>query len=467
VSRCLHILVCALVIAALFLSPGPAAAFGEFGIKDEAELGEKFKILMQAQFPLIKDPYVLHFVEDILDRVEQVMPPQPFPLQVNVLLDSSINAFAAPAGYVFVNSGLILSMDREDEVAAVIAHELAHVTERHLAQHIQQSQMISIGTLVGVLAGALLGGGGSALGQALAVGSLAGGQAAALKFSRDDEREADQLGLRFLTQAGYEPEAMMRTFERMLKKKRLSGSSTPPAYMLTHPGLNERVGSIQDLAQHFQAQSPLAQQDPEVFARVKMLLSTKYAPNPEQSSVVGQADQDLDCLQLLGKAMALARLNRMGQAEHSLQKALACNGDHPLWLREAGWFAFQSGEYRKAKKILDQALNRDQSDYLARYYRARVLAETGSRARAVEDLRRVLKSVPEDGQVHRTLGRIVGQSGDHFLGYLHLAYSKMYAHDLEEADRYMQQARDLAQTPVQKEKVQKLKEEYSRRKEIL
>ena len=466
-SRCRHILVCIAIIISLVFPPQLAAAFGEFGIKDEAELGEKFKILMQAKFPLVKDPYILHFVQEILDRIQGAMPPQPFPPKINVLLDSSINAFAAPAGYVFVHTGLIQAMDRKDELAAVIAHELAHVTERHIAQHIEQSQMISIGTLVGLLAGALLGGGGSALGQALAVGSMAGGQAAALKFSRDDEREADRMGLNFLTQAGFGPEAMMRTFQQMLEKKRLSGSSNPPAYMLTHPGLNERIGSIQDLVKHFQPQPPLADPDPEGFARVKMLLSTKYTPNPGQSPLLNTDDETLDCLQLLGKAIVLARLNRMGQAKHLLDKALTCNRDHPLWLREAGWLAFQRGDYQQAQSLLDQALEHDSGDYLARYYRARVLAETGSRSQAVQDLNRVLTSVPEDWQVHRTLGRVVGQSGDHFLGYLHLAYSMLYAHRLEETDRYLEQARNLAQTPAQKEKVKELEEEYTQRKEVL
>lgn len=443
------------------------AAFGNFGVKDEAELGKKFKILMQAKFPLVKDPYVLHYIQDVTNRVKSSMPPQPFPIEINVMLDPSINAFAAPAGYVFVNTGLIQQMEHEDEIAAVIAHELAHVSERHIAQRIAQSQVLSIGTLVGVLAGALLGAGGSALGQALAVGSMAGSQAASLKYSRDDEREADRLGLQFLTQAGYQPQGMMRTFEHMLEQMRMSGSSAPPAYMLTHPGLNERIGSVQDMVHHYQPQTPLAEEDSDALDQLQMLIRTKYTPNPGQCSLVGTDDAELSCLELLGKGIALTRLHRMSQADQTFDRALQCAQHHPLWLREAGWFAFQNGDYERARSLLDQALDANQGDYLARYYRARVLAETGSSQKAEEDLQEVLKSAPEDWQVHRTLARIVGQSGDHFHGYLHLAYSNLYAHRMEETARFLDQARELAKTPVQKEEVRQLEEEYEERKEIL
>lgn len=466
-TRCRHILVWTMLAVLIVIHPRPGSAFGEFGIKDEAELGEKFEILMQARFPLVKDPYVVNYLEDILDRVKPALPPQPFPVRIQVMLDSSVNAFAAPAGYVFVNSGLIELMQGEDEIAAVVAHELAHVSERHIAQNIEQSKKLSLVTLAGVLAGALLGAGGSELGQALSIGSLAGGQAAALKFSRDDEREADRIGLSFLTQAGYEPEAMMRTFQHMLQQMRMSGHNTPPAYMLTHPGLNERIGSVQDMVDSFQPKPPLAREDAQALARVKVLLETKYSRRPGQSSLLHKADDELNCLQLLGKGIVQARLNRMSRAEESFQQALNCGQDHPLWLREAGWFAFQAGDYQRAGTLLDKALNKDRGDYLARYYRARVLAETGATSQAVDDLELVLQSVPDDSQVHRTLGRIVGQSGDHFLGYLHLAYAHLYAHRMEETARFLDQARELAETAAQKDKVRRLEEKYTQRKEIL
>lgn len=190
-----HRLVISLVLIFTLAVPLPVqAGFMDFSIKDEAELGRKFNALIRSRFPLIEDPLITDYVRDMLQDILGTMPPQPFPVTVSVLLDNSINAFAAPAGYVFLNSGLILQMEHSSEIAAVLAHELAHVSQRHIARNIERSKMLSIGTLVGVLAGAMLSGSSEA-GEALAMGSLAGGQAAALKYSRDDEREADHIGL--------------------------------------------------------------------------------------------------------------------------------------------------------------------------------------------------------------------------------------------------------------------------------
>ena len=454
-----------LLILSLSL-PSNLWAFGRFGIQDEAELGKEFQVLMQAKFPVIKDPIVVDYIQGLLDRVRQGMPPQPFALTLSVLLDPSINAFAAPAGYVFINTGLIQEMEDEGELAAVLAHELAHVAERHISQRIEQSQLVSIGTLVGVLAGALLGGGGSALGEALAVGSMATGQAASLKYSRDDEREADRMGLHFLTQAGYDPMAMKHSFEHIKENMRMSGTTTPPAYMLTHPGLNERIGSVQDVARHFPPKNPLAKKDNQTLERIKLLLQTKYTPTPGDCPLLSQATSDLTCLQVLGKAIVQARLNRMQEAEATFAQALDCRNRDALWLREAGWFAFEQGNYQRALNLLNQALREDAGDYLTRYYRARVLAETGATAQAVTDLRLVLQSVPEEEEVHRTLGRVVGRSGDHFHGYLHLAYASLYDHKPKETASYWKKAKELASGPGQKDALERFETQYEERQKI-
>ncbi|MDD4649498.1 MAG: M48 family metalloprotease, partial [Desulfoplanes sp.] len=145
-SRCAMVLFIFFITASSVLAPvsaSCAALFGEFTISDEAELGRKFNVMFRAHFPLIEDPEVVDYIRDLTLSVVKVMPPMLFPITINVVRDTSMNAFATAAGYVFVFSGLILNLDNEAEVVGVIAHELAHVSQRHIAQSIEQSQIFN------------------------------------------------------------------------------------------------------------------------------------------------------------------------------------------------------------------------------------------------------------------------------------------------------------------------------------
>ncbi|MFP4398012.1 MAG: M48 family metalloprotease, partial [Desulfonatronovibrio sp.] len=176
----------------LILPPAEAGSsvFGEFTISDEAELGEEAHRMIRSRLDVIEDPEITGYIKDLASRLAESAPPQPFPVTVDVVNHNAVNAFATVAGYMVIFSGLILNMDTESELASIIAHELAHITQRHIARNIERSKLISIGTLVGLLAGAFIG---SEAGEAVAAGSIAGGQSAVLKYSREDEQEADQV----------------------------------------------------------------------------------------------------------------------------------------------------------------------------------------------------------------------------------------------------------------------------------
>ena len=185
-------LVAVILSFALFLQgaiPVQAALFGSFGVKDEKELGRKFDVLVRSRMPLVEDPEIKGYIQSIVDRLSKTFPPQPFPFTANVLLHNSMNAFAVPGGSVFVHTGLIMQLDHESELAGVLGHELAHVTQRHIATRMERAQAVTIGSLVGALAAALLGGGQGS--GAIFAGSVAAGQAAMLNYSRMDEPEAD------------------------------------------------------------------------------------------------------------------------------------------------------------------------------------------------------------------------------------------------------------------------------------
>ena len=193
-------LLCGLLALAIILGPVlPAKAFFDFTLSDEIELGRKFSILVKSQLPLVDDPEVKNYVTGIVQRLLDNIPQQPYTFEVNVLMAKPINAFAAPGGFIFVFTGLILAMDNESQLAGVLAHELAHVTQRHIALRIERGQIIGLLSTILALGGMFLGGSGK--GAAMA-GSMAAGQAAMLNYSRIDEADADHVGLSYLIAAG-------------------------------------------------------------------------------------------------------------------------------------------------------------------------------------------------------------------------------------------------------------------------
>ena len=448
----------------LWTAPQSArAGLIDFSIQEEVELGREFNVLIRTQFPVIYDPVINGYLNDLLHRISSSMPPQPFSLSISLIKDKSLNAFAAPAGYLFLHTGLILAMEQEAELAGVIAHELAHVSQRHLAERIGQSKLIALGTLAGMLAGAMLGGTGD-LGQAVSMGSVAGGQAAALKYTRDNEREADQIGLNYLMGSGFNGRGMLQSFKRIQEHNLLGGVNRPPDYMLTHPGIPERIHSLEDrLAGGNQDQEPGPAGSSE-FPKIKMLIRSKYADAAQAVGHYQNQDKPLGCLDFLGMGIALERQNRVRQAEDYFQKALECEDLASLVHRELGRFYFLIGNYSQGLAFLDTAIAAEPDDYLSLYYKARILTETGELDRAVAVLERLRIYLPELSEIHTLLGQVYGRRGDSFKGFLHLAYSALFANRKAQTEQYLEKVRPLAQTEAQQEALKAFMERYSQRK---
>ena len=133
---CISVLISLSLVLEGFRPAHASFFFGGVGIKDEVEMGRKFDVLVRSQLPMIDDPEVSMYVRSIVDRLLSVLPPQPFKYTTGVIRNNTLNAFAVPGGYVYVFSGLIMNFDTESELAGVLAHELAHVTQRHVAARI-------------------------------------------------------------------------------------------------------------------------------------------------------------------------------------------------------------------------------------------------------------------------------------------------------------------------------------------
>lgn len=209
-------------------------------LAQEQALGREILKEIRRNLPLVDDVEISSYVRSLGLRLVASSPDAQPDFHFLVVEDRAINAFATPGGVVVVNAGLLLAARNEAEVAAVVAHEIAHVTQRHLARMYAGSDRVDIATGLGILAAILVSAYSSELAEAALYSSVAAGAQQRLNFSRANEQEADRIGIVTLANAGFEPHAMPDFFERL---QRLSFSSPDaiPEYLSTHPVTTSRI----------------------------------------------------------------------------------------------------------------------------------------------------------------------------------------------------------------------------------
>lgn len=214
-------------------SGGGGGDFNLISIEEEWQLGSQLSQDIARQVRLSTDPTLNAYVNDMGQRIVRNTP-APFnqlPWQFHVVQDPSINAFAIPGGHVYVHTGLIAAADNAAELAGVMAHEISHIVARHSTEQISRQYGLS------VLAGLALGQNPNQLAQ-IATQIVAGGALA--RFSREAEREADELGIRAMAAAGYNPIGVATMFEELLENRRGSPGRVEQ-FFATHPLTEERA----------------------------------------------------------------------------------------------------------------------------------------------------------------------------------------------------------------------------------
>ncbi len=447
-------LLCLLLVLSLVLAPATSEAFffGGVTLKDEKEMGRKFDIAVRANLPMVQDPEISHYVDDLVRRIVRSVPPQPFEFKPGVILHNAMNAFAVPGGYIYVFTGLLMNFESEDEVAGVLCHELAHVTQRHVASRLERAQMITVGSLLLAVAGVAAGAGEAA---AAAMGI---GQAAMLDYSRSDETEADQIGMQYLIKAGYPPMGLVNGFKILRRKSWMNGASVPP-YLSTHPQIGDRINGLSARILKMPASITQKRVDNRRFRRMQVLLWGRYG-TPE---IAFQRFKGDDALSLMARGMVNSRRNNIPEATRCFDAAVAKDPTDSLVLREAGIFNYRKGSMPKARDLLTRALQLDRGDYMASFFIARLLDDEGRHAEAQQRFRQVLRAVPDDAEVHEAMARSCGAGGDQALAYVHMTYAAIYSQNRKQAERYYARAKSLGETS---QDFRRLSVVYKERKEI-
>src|SRR5690625_4195162 len=205
----------------------------------ERDLGRQMMAQVWRQIPLLDDPEINAYLQDLGERLATHSDAPELDYHFFVVDLPYINAFAMPGGYIGVNAGLILSTRSESELAGVLAHEVAHVTQRHLARRLEASQRMSLQNTALLLASVLIGMQNPEAGSAAAAASMAGSIQQQLNYSRAFEHEADNLGIRMLAAANLDPQGMPVFFSRMAEATRYQ--NRPPEYLSTPPVTENRM----------------------------------------------------------------------------------------------------------------------------------------------------------------------------------------------------------------------------------
>ena len=227
----------ALVLVIVFTAgcgSGGLASGNSVSLDQEWQLGNQMAAQVAQQMQLSNDATAKAYLTAVGERVHAATPLANRPFTFDIVNDPNVNAFSIPGGHIYINAGLIAQADKADELAGVVAHEISHVVARHVIKQVETQQEI------GVIGAILLGQNPSGLQQLLAQ-VIAGGAMA--RFSRGDEKEADDLGLQFMAKAGYDPHGMLDMFQKLLSLEK-GGNSTVTRFFADHPGTQDRINDI-------------------------------------------------------------------------------------------------------------------------------------------------------------------------------------------------------------------------------
>jgi len=323
-------------------------------LKQERKIGDQFLRYTRRNVDLMNDPEVEAYIQALGERLVSYLDTTEHDYTFFVVNSAQINAFAVPGGYIGINAGLIIAADNESELASVLAHEIAHVSQRHISRTIEKSASVNLATIASVLAAiALSSQGGDASMAALSVG-MATGQQAHINFTRTHEKEADRIGIQLLAGANYDPHGMARFFQKLHQESRYYENGLPEILM-THPVTLSRISDAKNRAAQYQIEGLIDQPAFPIFrAKVRTLVSNK-TQQLEQETLTLYQQQPLP--ELAYQLALLENLNgKYSQAEQRLRQLIQQQGEQPWYTVALASNLQQLHQGEAARQLYQQAL---------------------------------------------------------------------------------------------------------------
>ncbi|RZU99054.1 M48 family metalloprotease [Spiribacter vilamensis] len=294
---------------------------------EAARIGLEMMREIRQEVDLVDDPAVNAYIRDLGARIAAATDTPAAAYRFFVVDDPRINAFAMPGGYIGVHSGLITASRNESELGSVIAHELSHVTQRHIARRIAAAEQTGLRTAAMVLAGLVIGSQHPQAGAAAVTTGMASGVDSQLAYSRDHEREADRTGIRILARANLDPTGMADFFEVLQADNRYR--SRAPAFLSTHPLTRARIADTRSMARELKPESVFESPD-YGYARARLQVAAASHPEDAVDDFRARIEADDAPARRYGLAIALIADDAPEQAADLLESLLDDAGAHDL-----------------------------------------------------------------------------------------------------------------------------------------
>lgn len=415
-------------------SPGQRVSY-------EEKIGKEFALEASSQLRLMDEPELLDFSKKLGKRLASNVYGSPYTYNFFVVRDPTMNAFAVPGGYVYLFAGLLSIVQSEDELAAVLAHEISHVEENHFIRGQKKLDATNIAAAAAMILAATLGG----VQQAAAVGTLAQATqiTTALHYSREFEREADRGSISLLRAAGFDPKGILTLFETFHSQARLNASDLPP-YFYTHPLPMERLYEVRSWIEA--TPSLMARKDPvrgfdtaRATARLRIQDQQQVLASLEEGALKNPADARAQFL----TGFVYLKIGNLSLAIPYLEKALsldASQAEHAMYLGRAHCLA---GRLDQAEEFFAVASRLEPDNSTLSVFLGDLATQKGKTAEALRYYERAVLLNPDSSFAEANLAMAYGRGGWTGKSYLHLALAYKNAGEYLKSLYYFKKARKL------------------------
>ena len=412
-------------------------------IASEYNLGRLYMAQLRRTLPEYIDPVSQDYSEHLVYRLSEFSELNDRRLEIALIDEKSVNAFAAPGGIIGINAGLIFHADTEGQLASVLSHELAHLSQRHFARRMQRQKDRSLANSLMIL-GSIALAGATSNPNALLVGQQAITQQN-LSFSRGDEQEADRIGFKNMVSAGFDPKSTSYMFEKLQSLSRLSGSNELE-FLRSHPLTKNRIADAQSRAQGFENKNYRNSLD---YDLVRNRTIVHFSEVPRQAVTIFQkeltdsSDEREKLEAYYGLALAYSRDNKHSQALNSMRQALEMDSENLMLQIGLLELHIEAENYFEAEALASSLLSTNPYNYPISMLYNRVLMNKGDYKLGEKILKDLTLKRPKDPQVWYWLAEVQGL--DKNLIGLHLSRAEYFflTGSYETSIKHLRMALDL------------------------